>query len=141
MSQDPPSEKTVLIVEDSPVQAFALVRLLEKEGLNVLCAPNGLTGLAMAREYRPDLIVLDVQMPEMNGLDVCQALKQDERTRAIPVIFFTGQSERHVLEQGLSGCAVDFIPKDAFSDMVLLETLRELRLLPSKNSTGSGSLQ
>ncbi len=121
--------KTILVVEDSPVQAFSLVHMLEKHGLNVICAPNGVTGLSMAREYAPDLVILDVQMPEMDGLQVCKALKQDDATADIPIIFLTGQSQPEVLEKGLRGGAVDYIPKDAFSDYVLLETLRQLKIV------------
>lgn len=121
--------RTILIVEDSPVQAFSLVRLLEKEGLNVLCAPNGITGLSMARQYKLDLMILDIQMPGMSGLELYRAIKKDENLTQTPVIFLTGQSEPDVLQEGLEGGAVDFIPKDAFSDAVLLETLRELHII------------
>ncbi len=123
--------KVVLVVEDSPVQAFALVKLLEREGLSVLCAPNGVAGLEMARQSVPDLIVLDIHMPEMDGLEACRRLKQDAATAAIPVVLLTAYSEPIALREGLEGGAVDFIPKDAFSDVVLLETLRQLGILPS----------
>ena len=69
-------------------------------------------------------------MPEMDGLKVCRALKADSRCRHIPVIFLTAHSKPEVFMEGLEGGAVDFIPKDAFSTAVLLETLRQLDLLP-----------
>jgi two-component system sensor histidine kinase/response regulator len=121
--------KTILVVEDSPVQALALSRLLEKQGLAVLCAPNGLAGLKLAHERHPDAIVLDIQMPEMDGLEACHFLHNDPQTTDIPIVLLTGQSTPNALRTGLEDGAVDFIPKDAFSDAVLLETLRQLEIL------------
>ena len=123
--------KTALIVEDSPVQALTLLRLLEKQGLNVICAPNGVAGLELAQKHLPDVVVLDIHMPEMDGLEACRRLKQDKNTSAIPVVLFTAHTEAEAFRAGLDGGAVDFIPKDAFSDAVLLATLRQLSILPS----------
>ncbi len=128
--------KTVLVVEDSPVQAFSLVHMLEKEGLTVLCAPNGPTGISMTKEYIPDLIVLDIQMPDMDGLEVCKLLKNDPATANIPIIFLTSQANPNLLEEGMRDGAVDFIPKDAFSDFVLLETLRQLSIVKPRHPGG-----
>lgn len=123
-------QKTILIVEDSPVQALALCKLLEKQKLTVLCAPNGVAGLKLALEQKPDAIVLDVQMPEMDGLETCRHLHSAPTTAAIPVVILTAQVTLEKLRQSLDDGAVDFIPKDAFSDGVLLETLRQLKILP-----------
>ena len=123
--------KTILIVEDSPVQALSLLRLLEKQGLNVICSPNGVAGLELAHQHHPDVIVLDIHMPEMDGLETCRRLKQHQETSAIPVVLLTEHTESESLRAGFEGGAVDFIPKDAFSDIVLLATLRELMILPS----------
>jgi CheY-like chemotaxis protein len=122
--------KTVLVVEDSPVQALTLLRLFESQGLNVICAPNGTAGLELAHKHLPDVIVLDIHMPEMDGLETCRHLKQENETNAIPVVLLTGHTEASALRAGLEGGAVDFIPKDAFSDVVLLATLRQLSILP-----------
>jgi putative two-component system response regulator len=118
-----------LIVEDSPSQAQALQQLLLQQGLQVLHALDGRVGVAMARQHQPDVIILDIQMPEMNGLEACQALKQNDLTRHIPIVMLTAQIEPAVLMQGLDFGAIDFIPKDAFSDTVLIETLGQLKLL------------
>jgi CheY-like chemotaxis protein len=123
------SSKTILIVEDSPVQALALLKLLEQNGLGVLCAPNGQAGLSMARQYVPDLIILDIRMPGMDGLEACRRLKQDPRTTDIPIVLFTAHSEPEFLREGLERGAVDFIPKDDFSEVVLLETLKQLNII------------
>jgi two-component system, OmpR family, alkaline phosphatase synthesis response regulator PhoP len=126
--------KTILVVEDSPVQALSLMALLEKEGLIVLCAPNGVAGLQMARENHPDLIVLDIEMPDIDGLRVCRALRAAHETAKIPVIFLTSHANPDNVMDGLEGGAVDFIPKDDFSSSVLLQTLRALDMLqPEKD--------
>jgi two-component system alkaline phosphatase synthesis response regulator PhoP len=100
--------------------------LLEQEELNVLLAHDGRLGLQMAQQLHPDLIVLDVQMPEMNGFQVCQQLKKARETADIPVIMFTRHDEHESVMLGLQTGAVDYIPKDAFADVVLLETLRQM---------------
>lgn len=122
--------KTALIVEDSPVQALFLLKLLEKQGLNVICSPNGVAGLELAHKHHPDVIVLDIHMPEMDGLEACRRLKQNQETSEIPVVLFTAHTELESLRAGFEDGAVDFIPKDAFSDVVLLATLRQLMVLP-----------
>ena len=124
-----PKKKTVLVVEDSPTQALHMQALLEQEGLSVLLAHDGKTGLEMAQELGPDLIVLDVQMPEMNGFQVCGELKNRRATKDIPIIMFTRHDEREAVVLGLQTGAVDYIPKDAFADAVLLETLRQMKLI------------
>ncbi|HDD25305.1 MAG TPA: response regulator [Chloroflexi bacterium] len=123
------SRKTVLVLEDSPTQALHIQTLLEDAGLEVLLAQDGLTGLKIAQERRPDLIVLDIQMPGMNGFQVCQRLKSDRNTQDIPIIMFTRHDEQEAVVLGLQTGAVDYIPKDAFADAVLLETLRQMKFI------------
>jgi two-component system cell cycle response regulator len=112
------------------VQALALLKLLEQKGLGVFCAPNGQAGVSMAKQYKPDLIILDIRMPGMDGLEACRRLKQDPRTNGIPVVLLTAHSEPEFLREGLEQGAVDFIPKDDFSEVVLLETLKQLGIIP-----------
>jgi DNA-binding response OmpR family regulator len=121
--------RTVLVIEDSPTQALHLQALLEQEGLNVVLAEDGRVGLEVAQRLQPDLIVLDLQMPEMNGFQVCRRLKDEDRTSYIPVIMFTRHDDREAVVLGLQLGAVDYIPKDAFADAVLLETLRQMGLI------------
>ena len=128
------TRKLILVVEDSPVQAMALTRLLEQYGLDVLCAADGQAGVAMARQYLPDLIILDFQMPEMNGLEACQHIKADPQTANLPVILLTAHGSLDIMKTGLDQGVVDFIPKDAFSDVVLIETLRQLCLVENDSA-------
>lgn len=133
MSEEPPRNrngaKTILVVEDSPVQALAMIQLLEQRGLNILCAPDGSTGVALAKKSHPDLIILDIQMPGMDGLEACHILKQDPAFEDVPIIFLTALSEPEILRKGIYEGAVDFITKDAFSDIVLLKTLEQLKII------------
>ncbi len=123
------NDKTVLIVEDSPAQALALQQILEQEGLQVLWAPDGRIGVAMAQQQMPDAIILDIEMPEMNGFEACRRLKENARTADIPIVMLTVRADPPALMQGIDLGAIDFIPKDAFSESVLVETLRQLRIL------------
>lgn len=122
-------KKTILIVEDSQVQVLAMLKLLENQPLNMLCATNGKAGLEMARQEHPDVILLDIQMPEMDGLEVCRQLQADSATVSIPVILLTTQDNAETLRQGFDGGAVDFIPKDAFYETILVETLKQLAII------------
>jgi len=123
------AQKTVLIVEDSPVQAAAIGELLTERDVEVLYAPDGQAGLLMAQRYLPDAIILDLEMPRMNGLDTCKYLKASPRTAGIPVVILTQHAEETGLAvTGLERGAVDFIPKDSFADVAILETLRQLRI-------------
>ncbi len=130
MNQNKAESKTVLIVEDSPTQALHVQALLEEKGLHIIRAENGRAGLHLARAARPSLIIMDVQMPEMSGLQACQALKADPETADIPIILLTAHDEQATIVRGLKLGAIDFIPKDTFADAMLLETLRQLGLMP-----------
>jgi DNA-binding response OmpR family regulator len=122
-------KKAILVVEDSPTQAMHLQALLEQEEVEVILAFDGKTGLEMAQQLHPDLIVLDVQMPELNGFQVCRRLKNAHATADIPIIMFTRHDEQEAVVLGLQTGAVDYIPKDAFADAVLLETLRQMKII------------
>ena len=107
----------VLIVDDSP-EALAIAKVrLEKENLEeILCARDGEEGLEMARQHCPDLILLDVDMPNLNGFDVCRILQRDVELHTIPIIFVTAFSKLEDRIKGLDLGAVDYVTKpfDAF---------------------------
>lgn len=104
------SRPTLLIVDDQPINIQALYHAL-KHDYQLLMATNGLQGIELCRSANPDLVLLDVVMPGMDGYDVCRRLKSDEATSRIPIIFVTASAtsrdERKCLEAG----AVDFISK------------------------------
>jgi DNA-binding response OmpR family regulator len=120
---------SALVIEDSPTQALHLQALLEQQGMQVFVANDGSTGLDLAQESQPDIVILDLQMPGMNGFQVCEQLKENQLTADIPVILLTRHDDQQAVVTGLQLGAVDYIPKDAFADAVLLETLRQMGLI------------
>lgn len=119
----------ILVVEDSRTQALRLQLELLRYGFAIEIASSGLGGLAAARTQPPDLIVLDVDLPEMDGYSVCRALKADTRTSHIPVVMLTRRDDAQDALAGLELGAADYIPKDAFAEHNLVESLRHLGLL------------
>ena len=101
----------VLIVDDSP-EALTLAKArLRSEGLELITADCGAAGLKMARNQKPDLILLDVDMPDMSGFDVCRAMKADTDLCMIPIIFLTGSGDVQDKVEGLNLGAVDYVTK------------------------------
>ena len=121
--------KLVLVVEDSPTQAIHLQSLLEKVGLRCMLASNGQTGLYLAQTLLPDLVIMDLEMPQMNGYQVAEALKADSQTAQIPIIMMTRHDEADAVVKGMEAGAMEYIPKDASADAVLLETLRQMKVI------------
>ncbi|MDP8212313.1 MAG: response regulator [Candidatus Zapsychrus exili] len=81
---------SILVVEDNEVDRKIIHRTLESKGYNVLIAENGAIGLKMAKEHKPNLVLLDCEMPVMDGKEMCRRLKEDEDISKIPVVFLTG---------------------------------------------------
>ncbi len=102
---------TVLAVDDEPVNIELLSRRLEALGCVVLKATNGEDALAIADRELPDLILLDVMMPGMDGWEVCRKLKTNERTKQLPVIFVTARDRAEDLARGFEVGGVDYVPK------------------------------
>jgi diguanylate cyclase (GGDEF)-like protein len=101
----------ILVADDEPVNCELIQRLLEREGYHVLTARNGREAVERAREELPDLAILDVMMPEMDGMDACRLIKETETTRDIPVIFLSAHGETEMKVSGLSLGADDYISK------------------------------
>ncbi len=106
----------VLIVDDNPkIMAIAKVHL-KKEGLEVICVEDGKSALESVRQEKPDLILLDVDMPDLSGFEVCKILKDDDDLCMIPVVFLTAADDNTSRIKGLDLGAVDYVTKpfDAF---------------------------
>ena len=101
----------VLIVDDHPSSRMTAVALLSIEGYDVLEAESGSAALEVVEQTPPDLILLDVMMPGMDGYEVCRQLKQDEHTRLIPVIFITALNDRRARLRGIEAGGDDFLSK------------------------------
>ncbi|MEO5595764.1 MAG: hybrid sensor histidine kinase/response regulator [Lysobacteraceae bacterium] len=100
---------TVLVVDDHEANLDMVELLLGDAGYQVLRAANGPQALQLASAHRPDLILLDMIMPQMDGLEVCRKLKSSPTTASIPVIFFTASQQRDLMVNAFQGGAVDFI--------------------------------
>jgi len=98
-------KKILLVVDDSPTAILWHRLLLEDEGYEVLTAADGAEGVEVAKARIPELVLLDVIMPRMNGFEACRALRDDDRTREIPILMITTRSEmQHVMKGYESGC-------------------------------------
>ncbi|MBF0179194.1 MAG: response regulator [Magnetococcales bacterium] len=127
MHEPPPSQPVVLLVDDVETNILMLNEVLRDE-YRTLFATNGEDALRMTREKRPDLILLDIQMPGMDGVEVCKRLKEEPRTRRIPVIFITAISASATETEGLEAGAVDYITKPIRPDIVRLRVRNHLAL-------------
>ncbi|MCV3213405.1 two-component system response regulator [Plectonema radiosum NIES-515] len=101
----------VLVVDDHAAGRMTAVALLAMEGYEVIEADNGYTAIELVTQKQPDLILLDVMMPGIDGFQVCQLLKQDEHTRLIPVIFITALNDKRSRIQGIEVGGDDFLSK------------------------------
>jgi twitching motility two-component system response regulator PilH len=101
----------VLIVDDSPTQVHVLKSALERHGFDIATAVDGREGVDMARRLHPDLILMDVVMPKLNGFQATRELARDPQTRTIPVVMVTTKQEESDRVWGLRQGAVDFLVK------------------------------
>ena len=91
----------ILVVDDQPINVQLLKRKLEREGMTVAAAYSGKEALDSVAADKPDLILLDVMMPDMDGIEVCQRLQADPETKGIPVIFITARTSKEGKIEGL----------------------------------------
>ena len=114
-----PEEFEILIVEDSPTQAERLRRLIQSKAYRVRVAGNGCLALAMLREHPPQLVLSDIIMPEMNGYELCSAIKADPALRHIPVILVTTLNDAKDIIRGIECGADNFVRKPYSEDYLL----------------------
>ncbi|MEF3191844.1 MAG: response regulator [Campylobacterales bacterium] len=113
---------TILIIDDMPENIKVLGETLKKHGYTIIAADSAARGLSIATTKLPDLILLDIQMPQMDGYEACQRLKANPQTASIPVIFLTAHGETEQVVKGFEVGAVDYITKP-FNKAVLLARL------------------
>lgn len=106
------TQKTVLTVDDDPSVLFFVAKILKSEGYQVLTASNGVEGLEVLAGTVPDLAILDVEMPEMNGLALLEAMRGQEALSKVPVIFLTVRDTIDDEMRGLKAGVVDYISKE-----------------------------
>lgn len=123
----PESKQTILIIDDAKENIVVLSRLLKPQG-NIIFAQSGEEGLRLAQQHLPELVLLDISMPGMDGFEVLALLKQAAQTSEIPVIFITGIPDSETEEKGLTMGAVDYITKPFSSAVVKARVRHQLKL-------------
>jgi diguanylate cyclase (GGDEF)-like protein len=123
----PETQADILLVDDDPTAIVVLSRILGNSG-RLRYATNGQDALDLARRQRPDLVLLDIEMPGMSGLDVCRELKRDATWDDVPVIFITSHHSQADELAGLAAGAVDFIAKPPLAPLVRARVATHLRL-------------
>ena len=117
--------KKVLIVDDEPNIAISVDFLMRREGFEVLTAHDGEEGLALIRADRPDLVVLDVMMPKLDGFEVCKAVRADPALAGVRILMLTAKGRAAEITKGLALGADAYIPKP-FSTRELVAKVKEL---------------
>ena len=115
----------ILIVDDSPTELFRLKAMLEKHGHNVITAENGADGVALCRQEKPDAVLMDIVMPELNGFQATRQLSKDSLTSEIPVIIITTKDQETDKVWGLRQGAKDYLTRPV-EEKVLLQTLTKV---------------
>ncbi|HWB58340.1 MAG TPA: sigma-54 dependent transcriptional regulator [Chthoniobacteraceae bacterium] len=134
-----PSREKILLVDDNPTNLQVLTDALEPEGYRILAAPSGEVALKIAARGEPDLILLDVMMSGLNGLETCRRLKADPATAEVPVIFISARGEMESVVEGFRAGGIDYITKPFHAGEVLarvenhLKNVRLTRELLDKN--------
>ena len=116
--------KVLVIDDEAPIRLLCRVNL-EAEGMNVIEAPDGPSGVDKARDERPDVILLDVMMPGLDGWRVAEELLEDPATSSIPIVFLTARAELRDRARGLDLGGLDYVTKP-FNPVELAQTIREV---------------
>jgi twitching motility two-component system response regulator PilH len=111
----------VLIVDDSPTDVHVMQKALEKHGFRTAAASDGGEGLRLARELHPDLILMDIVMPGVNGFQATRELANDPSTRTIPVIMVTSKAQESDRVWGMRQGAVDYLVKPVVTEQLVLK--------------------
>ena len=114
-------KKRILVIDDDPDLAILLNAKIEPESCEIIPVYTGKEGLKKAKQEKPDLIVLDLMLPEMNGYKVCELLKNGPETKHIPVIMFTSREDDDEIKLG----------KEVGADIYLTKTLESRELIPA----------
>jgi DNA-binding response OmpR family regulator len=116
---------SVLVVDDEPMTRNMLRMILSYAGHEIYEAEDGLDALQKIEQYSPDLVILDVMMPNMDGIDVCKALRKNEKTSNLPVVMLSARTNPADVEAGLAAGANKYLTKP-ISRKQLLEEVQEL---------------
>jgi CheY-like chemotaxis protein len=116
---------SVLIVDDEPLTQDLLRLMLEPAGFRVTGAEHGLEALKKVQELKPDIMILDVMMPHMDGITVCKKIRSNPETADLPIVMLSGKTHLNAVEEGLQAGANRYLPKP-MSRSDLIQNLREV---------------
>jgi CheY-like chemotaxis protein len=120
-----PEPQTILVVDDEPALLRLMAFLLQRKGYGMLTATNGEEALRVLREHRPDLILLDIMMPRLDGYEVAKAIRSDPVTADIPIVMLSAKAQNEDIERGRSVGVDTYITKP-FDPEKLAETVAAL---------------
>lgn len=135
------TKQTILVVDDSRTQVFAIRKILEDYGFTVLTAENGKHGILTARHKKPDLILMDIVMPEVNGFQATRYLTRHPETSHIPIIIVSGSNQEADKAWGLKLGACDFLSKPTEAPLLLTKVLRQLQMAQQKTPSTAQEIQ
>jgi CheY-like chemotaxis protein len=115
----PSAQKTILIIDDQPFFVTMQQNMLQRQGYRVISASNGADGLDKARKHKPDIILLDVEMPGVDGMEVCRQLKEDAELKNTPVIILTATQDPKLNERAFKAGAEITILKSVPGERLL----------------------
>ena len=130
-----PSQGRILVVDDTSANIQAVTAILREHGYQISVATNGRQALSVLERVRPDLILLDVLMPEMDGFEACRRIKHNPDLHDIPIIFLTAKTDATDIVRGFELGAVDYVPKpfNAFELLARVNTHLTLDRLNREN--------
>jgi len=132
------SNITILVVDDSRTQVYATKKALEEFGFKVVTAENGKHGILSARHNRPDLIIMDIVMPEVNGFQATRYLTRHPETSHIPIIIVSGSTQEADKAWGLKLGARDFLTKPTEPALLITKVIRQLQASQDATAFAAG---
>ncbi|MDP3043155.1 MAG: response regulator [bacterium] len=120
------NKKKILLIEDDSFLISMYTTKFELENFEVVAAEDGEKGLGLAAEEKPDIILLDILLPKMNGFEVLKELKNNKKTSQIPVILLTNLSQKNEIEQGLALGAQDYLIKAHFMPSEVMDKIKKV---------------
>jgi two-component system alkaline phosphatase synthesis response regulator PhoP len=131
------AKQTILVVDDEKDLLDLIEYNLRKEGFDVLKAENGEEGIAMAKEHSPDLVLLDIMMPKMDGLQAVEEMRKDAELKKIPIILLTARSDEKTEVEGLNKGSDDYITKPISTTKLISRIKAVLRRFDEKEETSN----
>lgn len=131
------TNKKILVIEDDPATSRLVDYSLRHEGYQVITCSNGLEGIRKAQSENPDLVILDVMLPGMDGFEICNRLKHDPATSSLPILMFSAKAQEIDKEMGAKVGADDYLTKPSAPSEIINRV--EKLLLKKKSETASKS--